>query len=62
MPKPVVSSSADKIIESDLKIFKDQINPDKYNGASLIGVNGISIKSHGNASPYAFSYALDTLT
>ena len=48
-----------KIIESDLKIFRDQINPDKYNGASLIGVNGISIKSHGNASPYAFSYALD---
>ena len=48
-----------KIIENDLKIFKDQINPDKYNGASLIGVNGISIKSHGNASPYAFSYALD---
>ena len=48
-----------KIIENDLKIFKDQINPDKYNGASLIGVNGISIKSHGNSSPYAFSYALD---
>ncbi len=48
-----------KIIENDLKIFKDQINPDKYNGASMIGVNGISIKSHGNASPYAFSCALD---
>ena len=48
-----------KIIENDLKIFKDKINPDKYNGASLIGVNGISIKSHGDASPYAFSYALD---
>ena len=48
-----------KIIENDLKIFRDKINPDKYNGASLIGVNGISIKSHGNASPYAFSYALD---
>ena len=37
----------------------NKINPDKYNGASLIGVNGISIKSHGDASPYAFSYALD---
>ena len=47
-----------KILESDLKIFKDQINPEKYNGATLIGVNGISIKSHGNASPYAFSSAL----
>ena len=43
---------------SDLKIFKDQINPEKYNGATLIGLNGISIKSHGSASPFAFNYAI----
>ena len=48
-----------KIIENDLKVFRDKINPDKYNGATLIGLNGISIKSHGSASPYAFSCALD---
>ena len=47
-----------KILESDLKIFRDQINPEKYNGATLIGINGISIKSHGNASSYAFSSAI----
>ena len=47
-----------KIFENDLKIFKDQINPEKYNGATLIGLNGISVKSHGNANPIAFSYAL----
>ena len=47
-----------KILESDLNIFRDQINPEKYNGATLIGINGISIKSHGNASPYAFSSAI----
>ena len=47
-----------KMIEKDLNIFRDKINPDRYNGAILIGVNGISIKSHGSASPYAFSYAL----
>ena len=45
--------------EKDFKLFKDKINPDKYNGASLIGVNGISVKSHGNASAYAFSCAID---
>ena len=45
-------------MEKDLKIFRDQINPDKYNGAILIGLNGISIKSHGYATPYAFSCAL----
>ena len=48
-----------QILKNDLKLFKDQINPDKYNGAMLIGVNGVSIKSHGGASPYAFSYAIE---
>jgi len=47
-----------KILESDLNIFRDQINPEKYNGATLIGVNGISVKSHGNATPFAFSSAI----
>ena len=47
-----------KILAFDLNIFRDQINPEKYNGATLIGVNGISVKSHGNASPFAFSCAI----
>ena len=45
-------------IEKDLRKLKDQVNPDIYNGATLIGLNGISVKSHGNANPLAFSYAL----
>jgi len=47
-----------KILAFDLNIFRDQINPEKYNGATFIGVNGISVKSHGNASPLAFSSAI----
>ena len=47
-----------KLIEKDLNILKNQVNPDIYNGATLIGLNGISVKSHGNANPIAFSYAL----
>ena len=47
-----------KILENDLKVFRDQINPQKYNGATLLGLNSISVKSHGNASPFAFSCAL----
>ena len=47
-----------KILENDLKGFKDQINPQKYNGATLLGLNSISVKSHGNATPFAFSCAL----
>ena len=56
--KSLKNKLAYKILESDLKNFKDLINPEKYNGATLIGVNGISIKSHGGASPFAFSSAI----
>jgi glycerol-3-phosphate acyltransferase PlsX len=48
-----------KFLENDLKNFKDEINPDKYNGAILMGVNGVSIKSHGSATPFAFACAID---
>ncbi len=48
-----------KMIEKDLDSLKDNVNPDKYNGAIFIGVNGISIKSHGSANPTAFSFAID---
>ena len=41
----------------ELRLY--QIDPDEYNGATLLGINGISIKSHGNANPYAFSCALN---
>ena len=56
--KSLVNKISYKLIEKDLKKLKDQVNPDIYNGAILIGLNGISIKSHGNANPTAFSYAL----
>tara|TARA_Y100001935_G_C17271934_1_gene492437 strand:+ start:199 stop:1212 length:1014 start_codon:yes stop_codon:yes gene_type:complete len=56
--KSLVNKISYKLIEKDLSILKNQVNPDIYNGAILIGLNGISIKSHGNANPVAFSYAL----
>ena len=31
-----------------------------YNGASLVGLNGIVIKSHGSADAYAFQHAIET--
>ena len=56
--KSLINKISYKLIEKDLKILRDQVNPDIYNGATLIGLNGISVKSHGNANPVAFSYAL----
>jgi len=56
--KSLINKISYKLIEKDLSILKNQVNPDIYNGATLIGLNGISVKSHGNANPIAFSYAL----
>lgn len=42
-----------------LKAFADRVNPDRYNGASLLGLNGVVVKSHGGANEYAFGKAID---
>lgn len=41
-----------------LKKLYNRVNPDHYNGASLIGLGGIVVKSHGNASDIAFFNAI----
>ncbi len=41
-----------------LKSFKKKLDPDRYNGASLIGLNGIVVKSHGSAKKDSFSNAI----
>lgn len=41
-----------------LKAFRHRIDPREYNGASLVGLQGIVIKSHGGADALAFSNAI----
>ncbi len=41
-----------------LKKIKKRIDPEDYNGASLVGLQGIVIKSHGRANEKAFSAAI----
>ena len=36
-----------------LALFKSRLDPDSYGGAPLLGVDGVSIISHGGASPTA---------
>ncbi len=38
--------------------FKKRVDHRRYNGAALLGLNGIVIKSHGSADAYAFGFAL----
>jgi glycerol-3-phosphate acyltransferase PlsX len=42
-----------------LKAFRTRIDPRRYNGASMIGLNGIVIKSHGGADLFGFQRAIE---
>ena len=41
-----------------LNRFKARFDPRQYNGASLLGLKGLSMKSHGGADAVAFAHAL----
>lgn len=41
-----------------LRAFRHRIDPGQYNGATLIGLNGIVIKSHGGADAVSFAAAI----
>lgn len=43
-----------------LKKLSVDLDSRNYNGASLVGLNGIVIKSHGSADSYAFQHAIHT--
>ena len=42
-----------------INAFKHRVDPRRYNGASLLGLKGIVIKSHGSADAYSFQCALE---
>lgn len=41
-----------------LRAFRDKVDPRRYNGASLVGLQGIVVKSHGSADELSFSHAI----
>lgn len=41
-----------------LRAFRNRVDPRRYNGATLIGLNGTVIKSHGGADAFAFEHAI----
>jgi glycerol-3-phosphate acyltransferase PlsX len=43
-----------------LRSLAAQMDSRNYNGATLAGLNGIVIKSHGSADAFAFQHAIDT--
>lgn len=45
---------------SALDAIRTRVDPRRYNGASLVGLNGVVLKSHGGADQFAFETAVQT--
>lgn len=41
--------------------LKKKMDPRKYNGAMFVGLNGLSVKSHGGTDSLGYSYAIDNV-
>ena len=53
-------SRVETLVSSSLiKRLHDRVNPSQFNGASLIGLQGSIIKSHGNATLEGFRFAIE---
>ena len=50
----IAGLSSSKVLNS----FKKVVDPRRYNGASLLGLKGIIVKSHGGADTFAFTNSL----
>jgi glycerol-3-phosphate acyltransferase PlsX len=48
------------VAKSALEALRGRLDPRRYNGASLVGLNGVVIKSHGSADQLAFETAVKT--
>lgn len=53
-----LSMAAGMLAKPVLNRFRDRVDNRRYNGAALLGLRGIVIKSHGSADAYAFGCAL----
>lgn len=43
-----------------MNAFKRRVDPRRFNGATLLGLRGIVVKSHGGADSFAFEHAIET--
>ncbi|VTM24650.1 Phosphate acyltransferase [Stutzerimonas stutzeri] len=55
--KPIFAKIMRHLFKTTYQRLK-RINPDEYNGASLIGLTAVVVKSHGSANVNAFAHAI----
>lgn len=58
--KSVLASIGFLIARPALMKLRKKIDPRMYNGAMFLGLNGISVKSHGGADAFAFACAVES--
>jgi glycerol-3-phosphate acyltransferase PlsX len=56
--KNIFTKIAALIASSVMRDFKSRVDPGKYNGASLLGLKGVVVKSHGKADVDSFFQAI----
>jgi glycerol-3-phosphate acyltransferase PlsX len=56
--KNLLTKIAGLIVLPVLRRFRQRIDPRRYNGASLLGLRGVVVKSHGGADKLAFANAI----
>lgn len=56
--KNILTKASGFFVRSIIKEVYKKIDPKAHNGAIWLGLNGIAIKSHGNADARSFSYAV----
>ncbi len=58
--KSLLASIGFLIARPALMKLRKKIDPRMYNGAMFLGLNGISVKSHGGADAFAFACAIES--
>jgi glycerol-3-phosphate acyltransferase PlsX len=58
----LLTRAAAGVVYPVLAAFKRRIDPRRYNGATLVGLKGVVVKSHGGADAFAFTNALQRAT
>jgi len=54
----ILTKIAGMVAQPVLNAFKKHVDHRRYNGASLLGLRGVVIKSHGAADAFAFEFAI----
>jgi glycerol-3-phosphate acyltransferase PlsX len=59
LTRSLLSKLGALLAKGGLRVLKNKMDPRRINGATLIGLNGIAIKSHGGTDALGFASAID---